>query len=141
LGDPARDSAAKRAHALVGYTLAALVTAAVAADVAGIAAGAVVGWVIGAHLLTASLVVAVPAALPGLLRHRTLPRSRGRRRSAVHGILVFAPLFLLALARWLRGHPEVPPDPPILAAELVAAVLVAGGVVAGRRIGERHAAG
>ncbi|MEX0891529.1 MAG: hypothetical protein WEB88_05105 [Gemmatimonadota bacterium] len=35
-----------------------------------------------------------------------------------------AALILLALSRWIRGHPAVPPDPPVVAAEALALVLL-----------------
>jgi len=54
---------------------------------------------------------------------RTL-RARSGRPARGTGLLMLA-LALLLGAWLLRGHPEIPPDPPLVAAQLAAALLLA----------------
>jgi hypothetical protein len=93
-----------------------LLNAAVLADVAGVLAGAPTAWAAGGRLLPVGLLAGV-LVLFGRIYRRVLGYSnRGRLPS------LFGSLSLLVLALWLRGHAEVQPDPPLLAAEILGAV-------------------
>lgn len=122
-------------HAVLSHAAAALVLAAIALDAAGLAADETRLWSAGAHLLAAGILLAIAAALTRAVAHRALPRPLARRRAAIHGILTATAILLLALARWVRGHPEVRPDAPIFAAELVAGVTLLALRRRGRRPG------
>lgn len=58
-----------------------------------------------------------------------------RRSALADGAVVL----LLALAWWLRGHPEVMPDPPLVAVQIASALSLAGRWYRRRRRGRRQA--
>ncbi|MGH7504564.1 MAG: hypothetical protein ACRELX_02895 [Longimicrobiales bacterium] len=102
-----------------------LLVAGAALDLIGRAVTVEMLWVAGAHLLTAGVLLAIPAAIVVLAAHFRLPRySVARRRATWAAVLNGTAVAVFALARWLRGHPEIPPDPPILAAEVIAALVM-----------------
>lgn len=125
-----RRSIATRAHAVLSYTAAVVLLAGVAADTAGLALHRTSLWAAGSHLVTAGIALAIIAALAGAF---ALSRRRG---IAIHSAAALLAILLLALARWVRGHPEVQPDPPIFAAEIVAAVIVLMLLRGGRSLSE-----
>jgi uncharacterized membrane protein len=130
-----RGSLPNRMHAVLSYAAAAFVLAGVVLDASGLAAAETRLWAAGARLVAAGCVLAIPAALTGVAAQRSFPRTPARRSATVHGILTVAAVLLLALARWVRGHPEVRPDPPIFVAEVVAGVALLALLRRGRRHG------
>lgn len=102
---------------------AACLAVAVVMDGGGLAGGQVQLWTVGAWLHLAAAVLAPTALVVGAAR-LVLPARGGAPRRLVAPLAALAVAgSLLALGRWIRGHPAVPPDPPILAAE-IAALLV-----------------
>lgn len=122
-------------HAVPALVSAGCLIAAPILDLVGRVSGWSGLWTAGSHVLSAGAVVGVVAVASGGLAHRALPKaSAARRRSARHAALTFVALALLMLARWVRGHPGVPPDPPVVAAEAIAAGLVLIASVGGFRL-------
>ncbi len=110
---------------LVPFPLAFLLGAFIF-DAIGLAS-ATPGWyTAGKYLAGAGLVMGLAAAIPGLIDYLFTipPDSSGKRHARRHMLLNVAALLLFALAFWVRGGPGVPPDPPILALELVGAGLL-----------------
>jgi hypothetical protein len=96
-----------------------LLSAAALWDVAGAAFAVPPWWPTLSHV---AIAVGIAAACVGVLLHllgtRTETRARGRTalRLLLTGMIIGAWL--------LRGHPEIPPDLPIIATELIVAVLL-----------------
>jgi hypothetical protein len=99
-------------------------TAAAAAALAGAGAwdtirlARVQVWPGVSYVLTA---LAVVAACAGVLL-RVFARRPARARTTVE----LAAIGLVLLAWWLRGHPDIPADLPLVAAELVGALVLGG---------------
>jgi uncharacterized membrane protein len=130
-----------RLHDVPGTLAAALLVAAPVLDVLGLASGRSGVSAVGALALGAGTIAGVVAAAAGLAPYVALPpRWRDRRRAARHAAAALFALALCALARWVRGHHEVPPDPPIVAAECVAAAIVLATSIRARRARRRRAA-
>ena len=122
-------------HAFLSHFPTAFLIGGTAFDAGGLALARPLWWIAGAHLIYAGVATGAIAALAGFADHLALPAgSPERRRSATHAALNLTALALFALARWVRGHPEIPPDPPIIAAEALAAVLVLIATVLGSRL-------
>ena len=73
--------------------------------------------------------VTVAGSIITLLRMLRAPRRERPRGIA----LTLAATGLILLAWLLRAHPEIPPDPPLIAAELMAALLLGGALWRQRR--------
>jgi nitrite reductase/ring-hydroxylating ferredoxin subunit/uncharacterized membrane protein len=119
--------------ALIPFPLAFLVGA-FAANLAGVLLGEPRFWIVGAYLAVAGIVMALVAAVPGLIDWRyTLPRgSSGRSRATKHGLANVSAVVLFAAARWLRGDAGVAPDWPLLGLEAIGVLLlVMGGWMGG----------
>lgn len=104
---------------------AALLGAALAGDLTGLAFQRPALWIAAAHLALAGVVLGVAGAAARLAlrlapRAAAEPFGSGRR-----GFALAAALALFALARWVRGHPAVPPDPPVIGAEMIGVALLA----------------
>ncbi len=113
-------------HALLVPFPLAFCTGACAFDLVGVQLG-LAGWYTAAkYLLGTGIVGALVAAVPGLVDFfwTVLPGSHARRRAHRHMWVALAALPPAALAFWIRGAPGVPPDPPIVALEVVVAVLL-----------------
>jgi uncharacterized membrane protein len=91
-------------------------------------------WVAGHYLTFAGVVAGLAAVAARLLVRRRGAPSRGASRWRAAGYLLasLAGLALFALAWWLRGHPEVAPDPGILVFEATAMALLLAGAWLGR---------
>ena len=112
-------------HNVPGIGAAALLVAAPPLDLVGLAVGRTGVWEAGAHALTAGVLAGLAAVALGFAPYRALPApSPARRRSARHAAIALFAIALAAIARWVRGHPEVPPDLPIVGAECVAAAVI-----------------
>jgi peptidoglycan/LPS O-acetylase OafA/YrhL len=69
----------------------------------------------------------VALAIRLLARHRSEPRPRGALLQLV--------ALGLALGAWLlRGHPEIPADPPLVVAQALAAMMYVGGLLRSARV-------
>jgi hypothetical protein len=66
-------------------------------------------WIAGGWVLPVGVIAAAAAGLVCLT---------GRPRRGT--LLLLTAAFLAGLARWLRGSAAVPPDPPLIAAEILA---------------------
>lgn len=101
---------------VVAAALAAIALATDAAGSAGLLPGAwpVASYAVLAIVITGGLIIALL---------RMLHARRGTRARGVGSDLVA--LGLLLLAWLLRGHREIPPDPPLVAAELIGTALLA----------------
>jgi uncharacterized membrane protein len=95
---------------------AVLLCAALTADLAGVALRRPALWSVAAHLALAGVVLGVLGAAAWL---------RLSGRSGWRGLALALALALFALARWVRGHPAVPPDPPVIGAEVIGIALLA----------------
>ena len=119
---------------------AVLLAAGTGADAVGSAAGQPILWVAAAYLLTAGILAGLAAG--GMLLFRRLDpavRSNPPSHRTTWPLVGYAlGIALFALARWVRGEAEIPPDPPILAAEVVASVAV---IAAARSLGRQERSG
>jgi uncharacterized membrane protein len=119
--------AERLAPAVQIVALAALVLA-VTWDLAGMLLRTPAWWPVVSYAAAAIAVIAGCAAL--LLR--MFARRSGEARP--HGVARQLGAVGLVLGAWLlRGHPEIPPDPPLIAATLVAALLYALPLITRRR--------
>jgi hypothetical protein len=75
-------------------------------------------WPAVSYVLTAA---AIGAACAGVLL-RVLTRRPARARNTIE----LAVIGLVLLAWWLRGHPAIPADPPLVGAEFLAALVLGG---------------
>ncbi len=113
-------------HPMLAPFPLALCTGACVFDLVGVQLG-LPGWYTAAkYLLGSGIVTALAAAIPGLVDlFGSVPRaSSARRRARRHMWVSLAALLLAGLAFWIRGAPGVPPDPPIVALEVLVAVLL-----------------
>ncbi|MDQ3389389.1 MAG: hypothetical protein M3483_07800 [Gemmatimonadota bacterium] len=112
---------ADRVHRALRILTATVLAAALTFDLLGIALEREGMWTAGHSLLTAGIALALFAVgLRGLLASQRY--APGWRRTV---LLPLLPISLLALARWVRGAPEVAPDPPVLLAEALGVILLA----------------
>jgi hypothetical protein len=119
----ARATAANAASAVAAVALGAVIVW----DLAGAAGALPERWPVASHALLAAAIAAATAAV--LIRVL-----RTRSGSASHPLITLTELAATGalLGAWLlRGHPEIPPDPPLIAVQVVAAFVWAG--VAWRR--------
>lgn len=119
---------------LLMVAAAVLLWAVLAADVAGVALQRPALWTAGAHLALPGVALGV-AGGAGWLAPRLAPaRGTGAGSRGRGPKLAFAlALALFALARWVRGHPAVPPDPPVIGVEAIGAALLALALTRSRR--------
>jgi uncharacterized membrane protein len=123
--DPMTTDRWRTLHNVPGIAAAALLVAAPPLDLVGLTVGRTGIWEAGAHALTVGVVTGIAAAALGFAPYRAVPaHSPARRRSARHAAVALFAIALAALARWVRGHPEVPPDLPIVGAECMAAAVI-----------------
>lgn len=94
-------------------------------DLAGRAAHVQPLWIAGHHLGLAGVVAGVLAVAAGMAGHGRQPWGRAALRLAAVG--------LFALAWWVGGAPEVPPDPLLVGIEGLGAALMAAAARRGRR--------
>jgi hypothetical protein len=96
--------------------------AAIVWDLAGTAGALRDRWPVASHaLLAAAIAAATTAVLIRVLRTRTGSASR-----PLITLTELAATGALLGAWLLRGHPEIPPDPPLIAVQLAAAFAWAG---------------
>ena len=112
-----RNSTTTRAHTVLARIAAAILVVAIVADAAGLLTNRVVLWAAGARLITVAVALAALALVAGVI---------ARRLGAWRITGCALAIFLLAVARYVRGHPEVRPDPPIFLAEIVAGLALLG---------------
>jgi len=122
IGAPAQTSESMIFQKLLFCTAALLVVVSLA-DLVGVALR--VSWLTraGAHLGTAGILLGAICLVPWAARKST------RRRG---WLLWTAALMCFSLARWVRGSAGVPPDAPLIAAEIIGAVLAVAAVWRGR---------
>lgn len=84
----------------------------------------------------AGLVAAIPAATLGTVDALRSRRYAGARPARVgrHAASAIAALLCYALNVFLRAHPEIPPDPPVLALSVLGALLLLLAAGAGVRV-------
>jgi nitrite reductase/ring-hydroxylating ferredoxin subunit/uncharacterized membrane protein len=85
----------------------------------------IVAW----YLSIAGVVMGLVAAVPGVVDYlyTVPPNSSGRKRATRHMLVNLLALALFALVWFIRGAPEIPPDPATLLIEGVAVLLLAMG--------------
>jgi hypothetical protein len=107
---------------IAGGAAAAALLGAIFCDVAGTAGALPAGWPVVSYTLVAVAVAAATAAtLMRVLTTRTGENSRP--------LLTLAELTAtgVLLGSWLlRGHPEIPPDQPLVAAQVIVVIVFAG---------------
>jgi nitrite reductase/ring-hydroxylating ferredoxin subunit/uncharacterized membrane protein len=113
---------------LIPFPLAFLVGA-FAADVAGTLLEIPGLWVTAWYLAIAGVAGGLVAAVPGLTDYlfTVPPSSSARKRATRHMLVNVLAIALFALAWFVRGAPEIPPDPAILLIEGVGVVLLTMG--------------
>jgi nitrite reductase/ring-hydroxylating ferredoxin subunit/uncharacterized membrane protein len=86
-------------------------------------------WAAATYATMAGLAMGLLAAVPGVIDYFYVvpPRSSGRRRATWHALVNVGALAVFGLALWIRGGPEIPPDPALLAIEGFGVVLLAMG--------------
>lgn len=114
-------------HTFLVLAPAALLDLAFSLDLAGRLFGAPPLWTAGAHAAVAGIAAGLFAGLPAGIAGSRAAHGHTARFAALY----FAGLALFALARWVRGHPAVPTEAVLVAAEGIADVLVAAGAWAG----------
>jgi uncharacterized membrane protein/nitrite reductase/ring-hydroxylating ferredoxin subunit len=119
--------------ALIPFPFAFLIGA-LLFDTAGRLADHPAWWVTGGHLAAAGVVMALVAAIPGVIDflYTVPPKSTGKRRATRHMVVNLSAVGLVAVA-WLvrRGTPEAP-SAAVLALEAVGvALLIVGGWMGG----------
>lgn len=132
-----RSKASYKGHpihpALIPFPFAFLFGA-FAFDAAGRLAERAAWWTTGGHLAVAGIVMALVAAIPGLIdyRYTVPPRSSGRTRATRHMLAMLSVVALFAVAVASRGGVTARPGAMQLALEaLGAALLVAGAWMGG----------
>lgn len=107
----------------------AFLTGAAVADIAGLVFDIEDLWIAAWYLTIAGIVMALVAAVPGLIdyRHTVPPRSSGKKRATKHLVTMVSVAVLFAISWALRGGPGVAPDLIIVVFEGVGAVLLAMG--------------
>jgi nitrite reductase/ring-hydroxylating ferredoxin subunit/uncharacterized membrane protein len=119
--------------ALIPFPLAFL-TGAFAFDLLGVWLNRPAWWATGSHLALAGIATALVAAAPGAIDHlyTVPPRSTGKRRATKHASVNLLAVTIFALAWWMRGDPEIPPDRGTLVLEAIAVgLLTIGGWMGG----------
>jgi uncharacterized membrane protein len=92
------------------------------AALTGWSAGWRIGWTLAVPALALAALDAVLGAIDALRVRRARP---GLPPRMLRHVALAAPALLLYLLAWfLRAHPEIPLDPPLLAAELIGAGLL-----------------
>jgi nitrite reductase/ring-hydroxylating ferredoxin subunit/uncharacterized membrane protein len=119
--------------ALIPFPFAFLFGA-LAFDVAGMLLEVEGLWITGYYLAPAGVLMALVAAVPGAVDYFATvpPRSSGKRRATKHALVNLGAVALFALAWYVRGHPQVPPELGTLVVQGAGAVLlVMGGWMGG----------
>jgi nitrite reductase/ring-hydroxylating ferredoxin subunit/uncharacterized membrane protein len=100
-------------------------------------------WATATYATLAGVVTALVAAVPGFVDYVYVlpPRSSGRRRATKHMLVNLGAVALFALAGWIRGGPEIPPDPALLVIEGAGVVLLMIGGWMGGTLVYRNLAG
>ncbi len=106
---------------------AVLLDTAFSLDLLGRLFGAEGLWTLGAHAAVAGVAAGLLGGVPAGVAGARAGRGRPLRFAAFY----LAGLALFALARWVRGDAAIPPEPVLVAVELVADVLVLAGAWAG----------
>jgi nitrite reductase/ring-hydroxylating ferredoxin subunit/uncharacterized membrane protein len=127
--------------AIVHFPLAFLIGAAVV-DVADLVIDLPIWWVSASYLMIAAgIVLALAAAVPGFIDYiyTVPPRSSGRRRATTHMCVNLASVVIFAGAWLLRGHPEIRPEPVLVALEAAGALLLGyGGMLGGKLVAKQQ---
>lgn len=84
-------------------------------------------WTSAWYLAIAGVAMALVAAVPGFVDYLSTvpPKSTAKRRATKHMLANLAAVALFALAWFVRGAPEIPPDPAVLLIEGVGVALLA----------------
>jgi uncharacterized membrane protein/nitrite reductase/ring-hydroxylating ferredoxin subunit len=115
-------------------------------DLGGRILGRPLWWTVGSYLVVAGIAMAFVAAVPGFIDYlyTVPPRSTGKRRATRHLLANLSAVALFAIAWWLRGSADAPPEVAQLALEATGVVLLGaggwmGGVLVNRnQIGVDH---
>jgi len=93
-------------------------------DAVGLGSGVAAFWNTASGLHLAAAVVTSMTLVLALMRWlaRAAVGAPGGPRAPLAGLAMA--LVLLAVSRWIRGHPAVPPDLPVVAAEALALVFL-----------------
>lgn len=99
-------------------------------------------WVSTSYaMIFAGILTALVAALPGFLDYlyTVPPDSSARKRATLHMIINLTAVALFAAACFLRGDPEIRPEPVIVAVESAAAILIGvGGYMGGKLVAKNQ---
>jgi nitrite reductase/ring-hydroxylating ferredoxin subunit/uncharacterized membrane protein len=104
----------------------AFLSGAFAADIVGTLLDLPGLWVTAWYLSIAGVAMGLLAAVPGVIDYlyTVPPNSSGKQRATRHGLVNVLAVALFALAWFIRGAPEVPPDSALLLIEGIAVVLL-----------------
>jgi nitrite reductase/ring-hydroxylating ferredoxin subunit/uncharacterized membrane protein len=129
---PMRSRASFKGHplhpALIPFPFAFLVGA-FAFDLLGMLLAIEAFWITGYYLAPAGVLMALVAAIPGAVDYfgTVPPKSSGKRRATKHALANLGAVALFALAWFVRGHPQVPPELGTLVVQGAGAALLAVG--------------
>lgn len=100
-------------------------------------------WAAATYATMAGVATALVAAVPGFVDYLYVlpPRSSGRRRATKHMLANLGAVALFGLAWWIRGGPQIPPDPALLVIEGAGVVLLMAGGWMGGTLVYRNLAG
>jgi hypothetical protein len=108
---------------------AGCVAAALLLDATGLALDAASLWRVGSWLHFAAVVLASAGLVVAGVRWLAVVAGADSRGGLASLAALAAACALLAIGRWIRGHPAVPPDPPILFAAGCALLLLLLGML------------
>jgi hypothetical protein len=115
-------------HSFIAITAGVLLIGAFVVDGFSVFADRAVLWIAGYYLAAVGIGVALAAAVAGVAEHVRSRRAHPPlRRVALHAGVNFVAVAGFALAWWLRGTAEIPPDPGLVVIQAVAALFLLAG--------------
>ena len=123
-------------HAAIVHFPVAFLLGATLMDIADLLCDCPDWWIPTSYTLVGfGIITALVAAVPGLLDYlyTVPPRSSARSRATRHMLVNLTAVTLFAGALFLRGDPEIRPEPVLVGVEGVAAILLTyGGMLGGK---------
>jgi uncharacterized membrane protein/nitrite reductase/ring-hydroxylating ferredoxin subunit len=128
-------------HAMLIPFPFAFLVGAMAFDAIGLLGALPTFWLVGHYMLAAGIVMALVAAIPGIIDYATTvpPRSSGKKRAATHGLTQSFAVALFATAWFSRNASQ--PDLMALVLEVAGAAVLSSGAWMGGTLVYRNQIG